>query len=141
MHTFGIKNPKFLWFLDSVLQLIFSILRNTSYTYPFNSGTEGALLKCILETAHYTCNSKDVDALKFQLVHHDTFYNGQIQQDSTECLLMLIDIINKGSLPDLSSTTNPRGIHYLISCFHLCRKNILSAMYVPRWTEVPLIWV
>ena len=46
-----------------------------------------------------------MDALKFQRVHHDTFYNDQIQQDSTECLLMLIDIINKGSMPDSSSTT------------------------------------
>ena len=47
--------------------------------------------------------------LKFQLVHHDTFYNGQNQQDSTECLMMLIYIINKGSMPDSSSTTYPMG--------------------------------
>ena len=53
--------------------------------------------------------SKDVDALKFQLVRHDIFYNGQNQQDSTECLLMLINIIYKGSLSDSSSTTYPMG--------------------------------
>ena len=47
--------------------------------------------------------------LKFQLVHHDTFYNGQNQQDSNECLLMLINIIHKGSMPDSSSTTYPMG--------------------------------
>ena len=52
---------------------------------------------------------KYVDALKFQLVHHDVFYNGQNQQDSTECLLMLINIIDKGSMPDSSSTTSPTG--------------------------------
>ena len=34
-------------------------------------------------TAHNDRRSKDVDALKFQLVCHDTFYNGQNQQDST----------------------------------------------------------
>ena len=50
-----------------------------------------------------------MDALKFQLVRHETFYNGQNQQDSTECLLMLINIIHKGSLPDSSSTTYPMG--------------------------------
>ena len=55
------------------------------------------------------CNSKDVDALKFQLVRHDIFYNGQNQQDSTECLLMLINIIEKGSMPDSSSTTSSTG--------------------------------
>ena len=52
-------------------------------------------------------NSKDVDALEFQLIHHDTIYDGQNQQDSIECLLMLIDIIHKGSMPDSSSTTYP----------------------------------
>ena len=62
---------------------------------------------CLFETAHSACNSKDVDALKFQLVHHDTFYNGQIQQDSSEYLPMLIDIINKGSMFDSSSTIYP----------------------------------
>ena len=50
-----------------------------------------------------------MDALKFQLVRHDTFYNGQNQQDSTECLLMLININRKGSLPDSNSTTYPMG--------------------------------
>ena len=40
------------------------------------------------------------------LVRHDTFYNGQNQQDSTECLLMLI---HKDSLPDSNSTTYPMG--------------------------------
>ena len=70
---------------------------------------EGTLLKCMLQTAHNACNSKDVDALKFQLVRHDIFYNGQNQEDSTECLLMLINIIHKGSMPDSSSTTSPTG--------------------------------
>ena len=50
-----------------------------------------------------------MDALQFQLVHHDTFYNDQNQQDSTECLLMLMNIIHEGSLPDSNSTTYPMG--------------------------------
>ena len=96
-------------FFNSVLQIIFSIFRNYSYISPLNSSTEGTLLKCMLQTAHNACNSKDVDALKFQLVHHDIFYNGQNQQDSTECLLVLINIIDKGSMPDSCSTTSPTG--------------------------------
>ena len=107
-HPFGLKNPKFQCFFNSVLQLIFSI-RNNSYTSPFNFSTEGTLLKCMLQTAYNACNSKDVDALKFQLVRHDIFYNGQNQEDSTECLLMLINIIHKSSMPDSSSTTSPTG--------------------------------
>ena len=62
----------------------------------------------MLQTAHNACNSKDVDALKFQLVRHDIFYIGQNQEDSTECLLMLINIIHKGSMPD-SCSTSPMG--------------------------------
>ena len=46
---------------------------------------------------------------KFQLVRHDTFHNGQNQQHSTECLLMLINVIHKGAMPDSSSTTYPMG--------------------------------
>ena len=42
---------------------------------------------------------------------------------------MLINIIHKGSLPDLNSSTYPTGLLYLISCFHLFWKKILSAMY------------
>ena len=47
--------------------------------------------------------------LNFNLYITNTFYNGQIQQDSSKCLLMLIDIINKGSMPDSISTTYPTG--------------------------------
>ena len=63
----------------------------------------------MFQTAHNARTSKDVDALKFQLVRHDAFHNGQNQQDSTECLLMLINIIHKGSMPDSISTTSPTG--------------------------------
>ena len=62
-HPFGIKNPKFQCYLNSVLQLIFLIFRKTSYTSPFNSSTDGVLLKCFLKTAHTAWSSKDVDAL------------------------------------------------------------------------------
>ena len=82
---------------------------DNSYTSPFNSSTEGTLLKCLFQTALNARNSKDVDALKFQLVRHDTFYNGQNQLDSTECLLVLIHIIHKGSMPDSSLITYPTG--------------------------------
>ena len=72
-HPFDIKNPKFKFFLNYVLQLIFSIFRNNSYTYPFNSSTEGTLLKCLVHAAHNAHHCKDVDALKFQLIRRDAF--------------------------------------------------------------------
>ena len=63
----------------------------------------------MLHTAHNACNSKDVEALKFQLVRHDIFYSRQNQENNTKCLLMLVNIIHKGSMPDSSSTTSPTG--------------------------------
>ena len=53
--------------------------------------------------------------------HLYRYHNGQIQQDISECLLMLIDIINKGSMPDSSSTTYPVGasISYILFSFVL----------------------
>ena len=69
------KEPQIPMLFNYLLQLIFSIFRNNRYTSLFNSSTEGALYKCLFQTAHNACNSKDVDALKFQLVHHDAFYS------------------------------------------------------------------
>ena len=84
IHPFG--NPKYHWYLNSVIQLLFSIPRIISHNFQFNSSTEGSL-KCLFETAHGASRSTDVDALKFRLVQYDTFYGGQIQQDSSECLM------------------------------------------------------
>ena len=42
-----------------------------------------------IETARSASSAIDVDALKFRLVQYDTFYGGQIQQDSSECLMLL----------------------------------------------------
>ena len=107
-----------------------SNFRNNSNTPPFNSSTEGTLLRCLLQTAHNACNSKDVDAPKFKWVRHNTFYNGQNQLDSTECLLMFIYVTIRAPCPIQVRQLLPRGLLYLISCFHLFWKNILSAMYV-----------
>ena len=60
-------------------------------------------------TAHNVRHSEDVDALKFQPVRHDAFYNGQNQEHSSECLLLLINVIHKGSLLDSNSTNYPMG--------------------------------
>ena len=56
-------------------------------------------------------SSTDVDVLKFQLVQYNQFYDGKNQQDSSECLLMLIEIINKGSVPYYGShDSNSTGV-------------------------------
>ena len=43
--------------------------------------------------------------------HYNQFYDGKNQQDSSECLLMLIEIINKGSVPYYGShVSNSTGV-------------------------------
>ena len=51
-HPFGLKNPKFHFFIfNYVLQLIFSIFRNNTYTSPFNYSTEGTLFKMFVSNS------------------------------------------------------------------------------------------
>ena len=51
-------------------------------------------------------SSTDVDAPKFRLVQCDKIYSGKQQEDASECLMMLIDLINKGSVPYCGSNDN-----------------------------------
>ena len=61
--------------------------------------------------AHSASNSTDVDALKFRLVQYDKFYGGEKQEDASECLMMLIELINKGSVPYCGSNVdNSTGV-------------------------------
>ena len=48
----------------------------------------------------------DVDAFNVRLEQYDTFYNCQVQHDGLECLMMLIEVINKGSVPYCGSIDN-----------------------------------
>ena len=96
-HLFGISNPKYKCYLNSVIQLLLPILSTIGHNFQFNSSTEDSISKCLFEIAQLDAsNSTDVDTLKFRLVQYDTFCNGQIQQDSAECFMMIIEIINKG---------------------------------------------
>ena len=51
-----------------------------------------------------------MDALKFRLVQCDKFYGGEKQEDASECLMMLIELINKGSIPYCGSNDNSTGV-------------------------------
>ena len=106
IHPFGIINPKNHCYMNSVIQLLFSILRTISHKFQFNSSTEGSISKVLFEIAHSASNSTDVDALKFRLVQYDKFYGGEQQEDASECLMMLIKLINKVSVPYCGSNEN-----------------------------------
>ena len=106
MHPFGIINPKNHCYMNSVIQLLFSILRTISQNFQFNSSTEGSISKFLFEIACSAPSSTDVDALKFRLIQNDKFYSGERQEDASECIVMLIELINKGSVPYCGSNDN-----------------------------------
>ena len=82
---------------------------------------EGSISKFLFETAHSASSSSDVDAHKFRLVPYDRFYGGEKQEDASECLMILIELINKGSVSYFGSNDkNSTGFSYLKSYFHLC---------------------
>ena len=106
IHPFGIINPKNHCYMNYVIQLLFTIPRTISHNFQFNSSTDGSISKCLFEIARSASSSTDVDALKFRLVQYAKFYSGKQQEDASECLMMLIELINKGSVPYCGSNDN-----------------------------------
>ena len=130
-------NPTYQCSLNSLTQLLISSLRIINYNYQFNSSTKLPLSNCTLEPAHSASNSIDVDAFKFRIVQY-IFYNGQIQQYSSECLMMLIEVISKGSVPNCWSTDNIStrdSLSYIFIYF----RTVYCLRYM--WNEISSIWV
>ena len=110
----------------SVIKLLFSILRTISQNFQIDSSTEGSISKFLFEIACSASSSPDVDALKFRLVQYDKFYSGEQQEDASECLMMLIKLINKVQYHIVVLMIIIRqGFLYLKSYFHLCWKKYI----------------
>ena len=92
-----------IWILWSSCSFRFLTI---SQNYQFNSSTKGSISKFLFEIACRASRSTDVDAFKFRLVQYEKFYNGEQQEDASECLMMLIELINKGSVPYCGSNDN-----------------------------------
>ena len=99
---------------NSVIQLLFSILRTISHNSQFNSNSEGSISKFLFEIACSALSSTYVDALKFRLVQYDKFYSGAQHEDASECLMMLIELIYKGSAPYCGSNDNNSTAYYIM---------------------------
>ena len=107
IHPFGIINPQKSLLYEFCDQLLFSILRTISHSF-------------------------HVNALKFRLVQYDNFYGGEKQEDASECLMMLRELINKGSVPYSGfNDNNSTGVSISEILFSfMLEKHILSAMHV-----------
>ena len=92
--------------MRSVIQLLFSILRTISQNFQYNSSTGGSIYKFLFQIAWRVSSSTDAGALKFRLVQYEKFHSSEQQEDASECLMMLIELINKGSVPYCGSNDN-----------------------------------
>ena len=75
------------------------VIRRTDHNWKFENGMEGHISKCIFDTAYNAPGWHGVNELKLKLSKYSKFCNGEAQQDSFECLLLLMDIVDKGFLP------------------------------------------
>ena len=62
----------------------------------FNNCVEGKISKCLLATAHKTPSAHDVETPKLQLSTYISYFTGETQEDACECLMLLIEIMDKG---------------------------------------------
>ena len=86
-------------FINVILQIIYSVLRSTQQKIHINNCVEGKMSECLLETAHKTPSAQEVETLKLQLSTYNSFFTGEIQEDACECLILLIEIMDKGFGP------------------------------------------
>ena len=57
---------------------------------------EGKISECLFGTAHKTHSAQEVETLKLQLSTYNSFFTGETQEDGCECLVLLIEIMDKG---------------------------------------------
>ena len=62
----------------------------------FNNCVEGKNSECLFDTAHKTPRAQEVEILKLQLSTYNSFFTGETQEDACECLMLLIEIMDKG---------------------------------------------
>ena len=52
--------------------------------------------ECLFDIEHKTPIAQEVETLKLQLSTNNSFFTGEIQEDACECLILLIEIMDKG---------------------------------------------
>ena len=96
VHLIGISNPRNHCFINAVLQYLYCILRTSDHNYDFKDNVEGHISSCLYYTAKNVSNSQDV---KLKLANYDNFFSGLVQEDASEGLMLLINIMDRGIVP------------------------------------------
>ena len=145
VHPFGIKNPKNHCFINVILQFIYSVLRSTQQKIHINNCVEGKISECLFDTAHKTPSAQEVESLKLQLSTYNSFFTGEIQEDACECLMLLIEIMDKGFGPcPTNDNINSKGsFSELLFSFVLGKYTIcdICTMKSPAFETTSLLYV
>ena len=96
----------------------------------FNSSREGTLTGCMIHTAHCASYSKAVDIFKLRLTQYNSFYNSLIQQDFSQCFMMLIYVIRALCLSPVQITIHGVFFIWFLVFVYFKYIYILSATYV-----------
>ena len=84
----------------------------------FNKCVEGKISECLFETAHKTPSAQEVEELKLQLSTYNSFFTGKTQGDACECIMLLMEIMDKGfGLCPKNDNISSKGC-FLNSYFH-----------------------
>ena len=144
-HPFGIKNPKNHCFANVILQIIYSVLRTTHQKIYINKCVEGKISECLFDTAHKTPSAQEVETLKLQLSTHNSFFTGEIQEDTCECPMLLIEIMDKwfGLCPTNDNINNKGSFSELLFSFVLEKYIIcdICTMKSPAFETTSLLYV
>ena len=145
VHPFGIKNPKKHCFINVILQIIRSVLRSTQQKIHINNCVKGQTTVPAHKTAHKTPSAQEVETLKLQLSTYNSFFTGEIQEDACECLMLRIEIMEKGFGPcPTNDNINSKGsFSELLFSFVLEKYTIcdICTMKSPAFETTSLLYV
>ena len=115
-----------------------NVLRTTGHNWKFENSRKGHISKCLIDTTYNASSSHGVDELKLKLSKYGNVDDGEAQQDSFQCLLLIMDILDKGfvrySTDEYMATSYTDSLSELLFSFVWGKKYCLWRMR----TAIPL---
>ena len=109
-----------------------------------NICVEDKITECLFDTKHKTPSAQEVETSKLQLPTHNSFFTGEIQEDACECLMLLIEIMDKGFVPcPTNDHINSKGsfseplFSFVLEKYIICA---ICTMKSPAFETTNLLW-